>query len=400
MPINPKLRVCHVIASINRNTGGPAVTSVRLAQTQAQMGVSTTLVTLDYPEHGSQVSTDGIELITLPANHLARRFRGYNPSLQRTLMETTKEHFNIIHNHGLWMFPNWYARQAAMNAAIPLVIKPCGMLESWSLGRSRSKKFLAWRLFERTNLQSAKLFHATSEAEAASIRALGLRQPIAIIPNGMDIPDLACQPNRGLLEARFPELRGRQWLLFLSRIHPKKGIAELIQAWQAIHKQFDDWHLILAGPDLDGYETTLRRMVTDCGLGGCVTFTGMLTGDDKFCALGNADLFVLPTHSENFGIAVAESLAYGCPVITTKAAPWQDLQNHGCGWWIDNDINALSAALVEAIRLPEQERLAMGKRGRQLMEEKYAWKNVAENMTNAYLWSQGAAEKPAYVWDE
>ena len=126
----------------------------------------------------------------------------------------------------------------------------------------------------------------------------------------------------------------------------------------------------------------------------------MLTGDDKFCALGNADLFVLPTHSENFGIAVAESLAYGCPVITTKAAPWQDLQNHGCGWWIDNDINALSAALVEAIRLPEQERLAMGKRGRQLMEEKYAWKNVAENMTNAYLWSQGAAEKPAYVWDE
>lgn len=400
MPIYPTLRVCHVVASINRNTGGPAVTSVRLAQSQAQMGVSTTLITLDYPEHGSQVSTDGIELITLPANHLTRRFRGYSPALQRTLLGATKENFNIIHNHGLWMFPNWYARQAALNAAIPLVIKPCGMLESWSLGRSRSKKFLAWHLFERINLQSAKLFHATSEAEAASIRALGLRQPIAIVPNGIDIPDLGCRPNRSLLEERFPELRGRRWLLFMSRIHPKKGIEELIQAWQSIHKQFVDWQLILAGPDLDGYEMTLRQMVADGGLGECVTFTGMLTGDDKFCALGNADLFVLPTHSENFGIAVAEALAHGCPVITTKAAPWQDLQTHNCGWWIDDDVNVLSVTLVEAIQLMEQERRVIGNRGRQLMEKKYSWDNVAEQMTNAYLWCRGVNEKPAYVWDE
>lgn len=400
MPITPTIQVCHVVASINRNTGGPAVTSVRLAQAQAQTGISTTLATLDYAEHGPQVRTDGVELITIPANQLTRRFRGYSPSLQRILMENTREKFNIIHNHGLWMFPNWYARQAAIHAAIPLVIKPCGMLESWSLGRSRSKKFLAWHLFEHTNLQSANLFHATSEAEAVSIRALGLRQPIAIVPNGIDIPDLSSLPNRSLLEKRFPELRGRRWLLFLSRIHPKKGIAELLQAWQAIHNQFAGWQLILAGPDLDGYEVALRQMVSDRGLGECVTFTGMLTGEDKFCAVGNADLFVLPTHSENFGIAIAEALAHGCPVITTKAAPWQDLQNHHCGWWIDNDVNALSAALADAVQLSEQERQAMGNRGRQLMESKYSWDHVAEQMIEAYLWRKGRAEKPPCVWSE
>jgi glycosyltransferase involved in cell wall biosynthesis len=109
---------------------------------------------------------------------------------------------------------------------------------------------------------------------------------------------------------------------------------------------------------------------------------------------------VLPTHSENFGIAVAEALAHGCPVITTKAAPWQDLQTHNCGWWIDDDVNVLSVTLVEAIQLMEQERRVIGNRGRQLMEKKYSWDNVAEQMTNAYLWCRGVNEKPAYVWDE
>jgi len=384
--MNTPLRVCHVVASINRNTGGPAVTSVRLAQAQAQLGVQTTLVTLDYSEHGAQVQAEGVELITLPNNQLTRRFRGYNPPLQQTLRNVAKENFRVIHNHGLWMFPNWYARQAATSAAIPLVIKPCGMLESWSLGRSRAKKFVVWHLFERTNLRSARMFHATSEAEASSIRALGLRQPIAVIPNGIDLPDLRNCPDRTLLEEKFPELRGRRWLLFLSRIHPKKGIVELLQAWRAIHTQFADWQLILAGPDLDDYSATLRQKVAEYGLSGRVSFTGMLNGDAKFCALGNADLFVLPTHSENFGIVVAEALAHACPVITTKAAPWRDLQTHDCGWWIDNNIGLLSATLNTAMRLSDKERQVMGHRGGQLMQRKYSWATVAELASESCRW--------------
>ena len=394
------MRVCHVVASINRNTGGPAVTVPRLASALAAAGVTADLASLDYLQHGEPTPAPNVRRLSQPAGATARFGRGWSRSFQRALAAHVGGGVQLVHNHGLWMFPNLYARQAAARAGVPLVISPRGMVEAWSLGRSRLKKFFVWHAFEKNNLVAAKMFHATSTAEGDSLRALGFRQPVAVIPNGMDLPDLITIPARGALERRFPELLGKRWLLFLSRLHPKKGVVELLRAWTRLAPRYPDWHLILAGPDLDGYGETMRCEAASLGIAGRVTFPGMLAGDDKFSALANADLFVLPTRSENFGIAIAEALAHGVPVVTTTGAPWSELRDHGCGWWIELSDTALLAALEPAMNLPAEQRREMGRRGRELVALKYSWSGVAEQMKAAYLWLLGRAAQPAWVRTE
>lgn len=393
----PPFRVCQVVASINRNTGGPAVTVPRLATALAGQDVDSVLVTLDDADHGPQTPVDNVHLLSLTAGPFARRLRGWSPVFRRELASLVRNSVDVVHNHGLWMFPNLYARKAAVAANIPLVISTRGMVEQWSLKRSRMKKAVAWELFEKGNIRAAKLFHATSGSEAESLRGLGVRQPIAVIPNGVDLPDVAAAPERDLLEQKFPALAGKRWLLFLSRLHPKKGVAELIQAWSQLAPRFPGWHLVVAGTGLDGYGDVVRQKTVALGVTDCITFTGMLAGVEKACAFANAGLFVLPTHSENFGIVVAESLAFGTPVVTTKGAPWSDLVQHRCGWWIELGNGAFSETLAEAMNASDSERRAMGSRGRELMERKYSWSRVAAEMKSAYLWLCDKGPQPACV---
>jgi glycosyltransferase involved in cell wall biosynthesis len=175
-------------------------------------------------------------------------------------------------------------------------------------------------------------------------------------------------------------------LVVLSRIHPKKGLDNLLRVWKELVGQFRDWHLVLAGSDLIGYQRELEHLILQLDLGGHVTFTGPLSGASKDAALGNAELFVLPSHSENFGIVVAESLGYSVPVITTRETPWKELESYRCGWWIEDDPAALKSALTEAMRLSPRERREMGLNGRSLVEQKYSWSRVAEEMVSVYEW--------------
>jgi glycosyltransferase involved in cell wall biosynthesis len=390
------LHVCQVVANINRDIGGPAVTVPRLSEALTKESVACALLTLNYKHLGPQTQGVGYNLISVTGNYFARGMRGWSPTLNRRIKEASRK-ANIVHNHGLWMFPNLYARQAAITSRIPLVISPRGMLEEWSLGRSRIKKFMAWSFFERINLRSAALFHATSETEAQSLRKLGLHQPIAIIPNGVEIPDREANPDRASLERKHPELAGKRWLLFLARIHPKKGVSELLRAWHEIHDYFQEWHLILAGPDLEGYSNRMKREAANYQLSDRVTFTGMLNGSEREAALTNSDLFILPTHSENFGIAIAEALAFGLPVITTKGAPWQELTAHECGWWINLRHAELVQCLKGALRLPKAELSTMGERGRTLMARTYSWKQVAQQMKQSYEWLLGRNDVPRCI---
>lgn len=381
-----KPRICHVAASINRDTGGVAYVVSNLTEVLSKLEIDCHLFTLDYQNLGEQIPSNGTKLHSYKATIVTKYLRGFHPSANRALCQLASTKLDLIHNHGLWMLPNLYARQAAVNNNIPLIVSPEGMLEAWSLKNSPYKKWLAWRLYERKNLSSATVFHATSVEEVQSIRKLGYKQPIALIPNGVNIPDLDQLPDKKILADLYPELREKKWLLFLSRIHPKKGLDNLLSVWKELAVKFPEWHLIIAGSDLINYQVKLEEITAQLKLEQRVTFTGMLSGNIKESALSNADLFVLPTHSENFGIVVAESLAYRVPVVTTKGAPWQDLLEYECGWWIEDNQRDLAITLAEAMQLEDRERQEMGARGRLMVEKKYSWHSVAGEMAELYRW--------------
>jgi glycosyltransferase involved in cell wall biosynthesis len=387
-------QICQIVTCINENTGGTSVAVTSLAEALAQHDLSSNIFTLDYQQYGRQVEAKGVKVYSQPAGFLASKLNGFHLRASQKLFHLAATNFDLIHNHGLWMFPNLYARQAAIKNNLPLVISPRGMLEPWSLKRSFIRKRLAWLMYEKENLNKARLFHATSIEEVKSIRSLNLRQPIALIPDAVEVPNLNEQPDREIIVKDFPELANKEWLLFLSRLHPKKGLENLLYVWHKIAANFPDWHLVIAGSDLIGYKTKLELLITELELGQRVTFTGMLTGERKASVLKNTDLFVLPTHSENFGIVVAESLAYGVPVITTKGAPWEDLEHYECGWWIEDNQQALKITLVEAMRMSSSERKIMGLRGRKLVEAKYSWNLIAKEMASAYQWILTGGEPP------
>src|SRR5215471_16668764 len=344
--------VCQVVASTNEQTGGPAGSVTNLAEALTAHGVSSHLFTLDYQWLGERARSKEVIEHVLAAGFIARRFRGHDPAAKRKLADLAASEFDLIHNHGMWMFPNLYARIAAQKANIPLVTSPRGMLDSWALNRSRAKKRAVWLLHERRNLLAVTVFHATSEQEAAAVRGLGFQQPIAVIGNGVSAASNRDLCDDSILES-YPDLMGKKGLLFMSRLHPKKGLEPLIHAWSQLSRMFSDWRLVIAGPDLTGYRPKLDQLVTALGLSDTVLFTGPLQGSAKESMLSWADLFVLPSYSENFGNVVAEALACGLPVVTTTATPWRELVEQDCGWYVHPTLDSVTEALAAAMSLSD-----------------------------------------------
>lgn len=369
-----------------------------LASALARCGVRTEIASLDYAEHGNRVHAPGVANTTVVPGALGKRLRGWSPALGSAIDDIATGGMDIIHHHGLWMYPGIYARRTAIRHGKPLVISPRGMLDDWALDHGSARKALALLAYEQRNLRSACLFHATSRMEADAIRRNRLMQPIAVIPNGVDVPDPAAVPSRELVEAAYPELIGRRWLLFMARLHPKKGIDLLLEAWSELAPELPDWHLVLAGPDLDGQGAQLTATIADArAMGRRITVTGMVEGGMKEALLAHADLFALPTRSENFGIAVAEALVHGVPVVTTTAAPWSELAARGCGWWVSPDASALGNALRTAMTLTADERNAMGQRGRLFAVEEFSWNSIGARMADVYRWIVAGGPPPACV---
>ncbi len=387
------MRVVHVIAGIWENTGGPAQTAPGQCSALRRAGCQVFLATLDGPlsEAAMQCRNDGVDLRTYATGW--KHTIWYSPAISNGIRELANE-ADIVHGHGLWLYTDWVAAKWARRLTKPLVISPIGTLMPQALRMSSWKKRLAWALFDGRNVRSAACLHACSIAELQAIRKVGLTNPVAVIPNGVSLPDFR---DPEIFLGKFPQVSGRRILLFLSRIHPSKGLLDLAEAWGAVAPDFPDWHLVITGPEEASYGAKVRAKVSGAGIESRTTMTGPLYGDERWAAYAASDLFVLPTRTENFGMAIAEALAAGVPVITTHGAPWPDLVERKCGWWVPVGPEPLIAALREAMSLTDEERRRMGERGRTLVTEKYSWSNVAKQMIEVYEWILGGGPPPSCV---
>jgi glycosyltransferase involved in cell wall biosynthesis len=280
----------------------------------------------------------------------------------------------VIHDHGIWLPWNHKVAKAASAAQIPRVVSPRGMLEPWALGYGALKKKLAWRMYQKSDLQTAALLHATSEQEAENFAKLGLTPPVMIAPNGITVP------TQEYTRRSKPEQR--RTILFLSRLHPKKGLLDLVAAWEQINDP--DWHIRIIGPDEKSHRAEVQNAISAAGLTSSINIEPALAGGSKWQAYTDADLFILPSYSENFGLVVAEALAMGTPVITTTATPWRELDEQRCGWWVATGVASMTETLRFAISRSPAERALMGIAGKGLIRERYGWPAIATNMLPAY----------------
>lgn len=353
-----RMKVFLVGTSFESAYGGPAVSVSRLAAHLAAGGVDVVLWAPD----GSATTSPLI-------NDKPRLDRRSGP-LKRVLAETIGS-VDIIHDNGVWRRHNHELAHTARQLRLPRVVTLRGMLEPWALAYRALKKKLAWTLYQRRDLNSAAVLHATAETEAENAERLGLKPPIVVVPNGVDLPDI-----RQEVEIHRPSSRSRRRALFLGRLHPKKGIPMLLDAWARLRPQ--DWELIIAGPAEKGHNVEIAKQAEQLGIASDVTISGPVYGVEKNTLYHSAELFILPTYSENFGMSVAEALAHEVPVLTTTGAPWGLVESERCGWWVPPTIEGVLQGLVAATATDQIELRAMGQRGRDLMQEKFAWDRIAQ----------------------
>ncbi len=381
-------RVFHCIPSLNPRHGGPSRTVVALTDALAQYpGFAICLLSQGAWEGPTIPSgePDATRRVVTSRSRLALALG--LPFRSGLLGAGSSARPALIHSHGVWHPVNHWAARAARAWGVPLIIHPRGMLEPWALSQKPVKKRLALRLFQRRDLDTARAFVASAEMEYEHLRRLGLRQPVAVIPNGVTLP--ATIP-LAVVPAGRPGDR-EHVALFLSRLHPKKGVLELVRAWSQL--ALVGWRLRIAGPDEDGHGGEVMRLVGQLGLEAVIDYVGPVEGEPKAALYRQADLFVLPTFSENFGLVVAEALAAGVPVITTRGAPWADLETQGCGWWIETGVPPLVMALREAMALSDAERRVMGERGRAYVR-RFDWDVIARQTLDLYRWLLGQGDRP------
>ena len=323
-------------------------------------------------------------------------FFGYMPPLYSALRDAE---LDLLHTHGLWMYPSVAALRLHRKEKQALIISPHGMLDPWALRNSEWKKRLAGLCYENAHLRAAACLHALCTSEYDAMRAYGLRNPVAIIPNGVDLPDQTLDPLQpDWINLLPPDSRV---LLFLSRLHPKKGLRNLLHAWTEVKHESpsaaEPWQLVIAGWELGRHPEDLERLSVELGLAESVHFVGPQFDRQKAASLSRADAFILPSFSEGLPIAVLEAWAYRLPVLITPQCNLPEGFAAKAALEMAPETASISVALKKLFLMTDVQRRAMGARGHRLVEERFTWPAVVASMRTVYAWILDQGPQPACV---
>lgn len=360
------MKVLHYIPSIDRTSGGVGAYMQQLAK---ELGK---LVELHIVTHKSsnmlKISNAKLHLIAGGAKRLMQAKREWCALLNELKPD-------VVHENCCWTPGSAFTQKWARNFGYKVVLTPHGMLEPWILKRHYwTKKIPALLLYQKMAVKQADMLHATAESEKENLLELGYNDRITVIANGIDVESI---------EMKTTWKRNKE-ILFLSRVHVKKGLNFLIEAVAQLKRVMRDYTVRIAGEGDMAYIDELMDLASQLGVNDIISFEGGVYGNRKWQLFRQADLFILPTHSENFGIVVAEALASGTPVATTKGTPWNELESEHCGWWTEVGTEATVQVLRDFLSLTENELEMMGRNGRKLVEEKYSARMVAEEFVEMY----------------
>ncbi len=387
------MKIAHLYPFTGADKGGIAACLPPLLEALQRREMTPELWTQSWPGDAAPVA---LPFATTRALTVDRSGFGYSRALKNQLGARIAE-FDVVHSHGLWMWSDYLAFASARGARKPHLISPHGMLEPWALSNSARKKKLMRSLFQNRALKGARVLHALCEAEARTMRELGLQNPIAVVPNGVNLSEFAALPAPDEFDAQFPAAKDHRVLLFMARLHPKKGLLPLLQAWRELAPRFPDWLLVLAGPDEGGHRAQLEAAAEQFALENAVLFTGMLDGALKRAALSRADAFVLPSFSEGFSIAILEAMACGLPVVLTPECHFPDAVRAGAALEAAPEAADLQEKLRALMETSDGARGEMGARGRDLAAQKYTWERVAADFERLYLWALEKGEQPHWI---
>jgi len=394
------LSILHLAPSVGAKSGGVGQVALAFSMEQKRFGCNPIIWTLDSSSVAQETATtNGLNINDIKGfTTFGPRKFCYSPSMEQKALTKEGAIFDVLHQHSIWLAISRVTIRWRNNCSRPTILSPHGTLEDYALKRSAWKKRIALFAYEMDNLRHAACLHATAMSEANSFRNFGLTNPIAVIPNGIPEEWLNRQGDAARFRSRFSIPSGKRLLLFLSRINPKKGLPILFTAIEQLDKALDGWVLVIAGfEDVPGYQQELEQLAKRLNISKKIIFAGPLFGQDKEDVFAAADVFVLPTHSENFGIVVTESLAACVPVLTTYGAPWEELRSHNCGWWVEISEQGIYDGLKDAISRSKQELMEMGCRGKLLVESKYTWPQVTKMTIELYNWLLGRGSVPDFV---
>lgn len=379
------MRVLHVVPYFAPafKYGGPPRTVLGLCHALQRIGVDVEVFTTtangqsDFPISPLQGDVyEGVRVCYFPRRFPKKFFRAAGLGAR---LSTSVVDYDLIHIHGIWNFTGWSAVRSVRRSTVPYIISPRGMLDPACFAHQNWRKRVAYHLIERSNLESAARLHATSSSELSNLAAYGFAEKTFLLPNGFDMPTE--MPARGSFRRQLNVSDSAPLVTYLGRIHPIKRLDLLAAAFARLHSRYPEAHLVIAGPDDEGCRRTIHSLFQP--FAPAMTWAGELGTNDKWALLHDSTVLMMCSDSESFGVSVVEAMAAGIPVIVTRSCPWQEVENVGCGFWVEQDPAVMSTALEWIVGNPIQA-AEMGSRGKALAHQKYEWGAIGAAMVEHY----------------